>query len=345
MTDSAWKIILLSLGLFASGLAALWILARRELRRGSEESQRRRPWLRQLEDRVLDLLEQPPSWQQIAARLRPLAFSAAVGAVVGTVAWVIWAHGAEWFSAATTPPTPPRPSIHSGLPFESAVKQIEHGLSSMAPALIIMSMLIAGYHAIVGERTRALGVVFASSFLFLATRILGSGADPSELTPPAASAQTPAEGPVDVQTAPAADTAPTSEEALPPDQVAELARQFTGSEPLPASSMPPQATHSDGHSAESSSDTGFGVGDALMAYGAYKLLTGSSSGPAPVPAAAPATRPRPPLTAAPASTHESSPAPAPSSTAVPRSRPASASPTFGVRSRLMSRPTFRSGRR
>lgn len=153
MSD-VYSVILLGAVFLLAGLVLLVFLARAELR---SEGARRKPWHVGVEywvmERLERLLEQPPSW----ARLRPLAGACALGALVGLVFWVLWTHGAEWLSAVNTTPPPPRPSIHSGLPIESVVKQIAHGLSSMAPLLFIMSILIAGYHAIVGERTEASG--------------------------------------------------------------------------------------------------------------------------------------------------------------------------------------------
>lgn len=281
-------IAVVDLGFFVVGLSVLWFFARRALRDEVDDERaprvRSRTVLQGLEYRLERMLLNPPSWAEIARKLRPYLVGVLGVTVGGLVLWGIWTHAGSWFAAAPAARSLPS-SNGPRLPWESDYENVRN-LTSGPIAYFFVTIGLVGAIATfaLGESRRAapfiavaLGAIFmikASAFI----AILGERDESVSAAPwPGRPAQPTAPRSAEIATsadeteaeavAKQIETQPQLEAAAEaPDESS--ASLEAGQTPLETTTHRPVASDRESH---------FGFNDALMMYGAYKLLTHESA--------------------------------------------------------------------
>lgn len=281
------------LGVVVAGLAVLWIGARRALRddadddRAARSRPRSRRIMRVFERRLERLLLQPPRWDQIARRLRPYLVGL-LGCAVGLfVIWGIWTHAGSWFATETLPRPLPA-SNGAGLPWESSFGKMHNALSGPIAVSVGLISLVGGLATFVlGESRRAtafigmgLVVLFisrASAFVTTLGESDRPGRESAWVGQPAAPTEA-ASAEVSSDEDDAEGDAPEEQDGTVPQLEAasvEVADELNESHE--SDQAPVGATTTVHRHVSSDRQSHFGFGDALMMYGAYKLLTHESS--------------------------------------------------------------------
>lgn len=269
--------------------------------------------MRVIEYRLEQLIIHPPRWEEVWPRVRPYLLGVGGLAVAGFAIWSF----VNWLGT----PSPPPPSSAGGLPYEAIADRITRSVASFQPFIIVLGMIIAATSILSGEGRRAylgLAMVFSGTLMGFGSRLFddlsvsessrslvatqASTAEKASQAAPSAEAAS-----IDDATeAPHFESTPSS--ALSSGSGASFVREEPG----------PTTPATGAHAANHEDDSHFGVGDALMMYGAYRLLTSENrqhsptvvhaptserAQPAPVVAPPPAARSQPP-----ASPHVSAPA-------------------------------------
>ncbi len=281
-------IVVIDLSFFVAGLSILWYFARRVFRdeAGAERGSSRlrgRTVMRALEDRLERLLLQPPSWNQVARKLRPYGLGM-LGVALGSVAvWALWTHAGSWFSDPPTPRALP-PTIGAGLPFENAFSALWRAVTGPLLTLFgVLGILGAGVSILTGDGRRAplfgamaLAPLFMSGF---GNALFGGSDQPTSATVAPAQRVGSAEVvyPDDsMGTGTEEGTVEAPADAYEsPAQLEAAARTASSDEPLESQELEqaPAALPVIHRHVSSHESSRFGIGDALMMYGAYKVLT------------------------------------------------------------------------
>lgn len=281
------------LGVFVAGLAVLWIGARRALRddaddeRAARSRPRSRSIMRVIECRLELLLLQPPSLNHIARKLRPYLVGVLGVTVGGLVIWGIWTHAGSWFAAAPAPRTLPTDD-GSGMPWESAIAELHKALSGpIAFTIGLIGLVGAGAMVVLGEPRRTgpfLGLALAALFMSRVSAFGASFAESDQSLRAPARVEQPTE-PTEASSAEISTSADEVEVDAPVEQGGsetpleaaslEVAGELT--ESLESDQTPVGATTTVHRHVSTDRQSHFGFGDALMMYGAYKLLTHESA--------------------------------------------------------------------
>lgn len=216
----------------------LW-LARRELT-GHEAPPGLAGLLRALAARVERLIDQPPTWRAVWThpKVRVVATGLPVSAVVAVSGWVLWSHAGTWFASA---PPPPLHHTSSGLPYEAAFDHLLSALVAAFRVLSLLSLFAGALCAAYGEGRRGMAVLVAGVALCGASIMISAVSSLADRT-----------------------------DALEVSQVESESTEPARVPPATATSAAPSGSveHQDSH---------IGVGDALMLYGAYRLLNSDHS--------------------------------------------------------------------
>ena len=311
------------LGVFVAGLAVLWIGARRALHddERAARSRRSRSIMRVIEYRLELLLLQPPNLNHIARKLRPYLVCVLGVAVGGLVIWGIWTRAGSWFAAAPAPRTLPTGN-GSGMPWESAIAELYKALSGpIAFTIGLIGLVGAGAMVVLGVPRRSapfLGLALAALFM---SRVSAFGASFAESDRPGRESAWvgPPAAPTEAASAEVSSGEEDAEGDAPGEQdgsgaqleaaSVEVADELNESHEF--DQTPVEATTTGRRHVSNEGQSHF-VGDALMMYGAYKLLThessaGSAAGAAPQHIAPPS-----------AATHTQVPAPRHGGSATPQ---------------------------
>lgn len=297
-------IAVVDVGFFVAGLSVLWFFARRALRDDVDDERspraRSRTMMQVLEYRIERLLLRPPSWADIARRLRPYLVGVLGVTVGGLVLWGIWTHAGSWFAEA---PAPPRPSSNgSGLPWESAFDKMHNALSGPIAYFFVAIGLAGGIVTLaLGESRRAapfIAVVLGAFFMIKASDFVAILGEPSQ-SESASSWTGRADQPATLDSTELATSADETEteavaeqmEPMPQLEAAEAGEFPDESNELHGAGQTPLETTTTHRHVTSERQSHFGFSDALMMYGAYKLLTHESEQRAPVGAAPQHTAP------------------------------------------------------
>lgn len=278
-TPSWLWIAVMYLVISAAGFSVLWIFGRRAFRKDEERARPNRPRrsiMRVLEHRLEQLLLNPPQWGQLARRAVPYVLGF-LGVVLGGFAvWALWSNAESWLSAPKVVRYS-EPAVT--YPFESVIEQLTN--SALPATLDVIATFAAATCAMFGDGRRALLTVVPLLAVSGALRVLSAFDTPRALSAPQS------------QQSLSAKAATEDEESAAAKATVVDASESTGSqteyptEPEPAamSSTPNDANRlvmkedsTDSppptqHRASRPEDSHFGVDDALMIYGAYKLLT------------------------------------------------------------------------
>lgn len=287
-TMSSWFwLAFVDLGFFVAGLSVLWFFARRALRDQVDDERAlralSRTMMQVLEYRLERLLLNPPSWASIARKVRPYLVGVLGVTVGGLILWGIWTLAGNWFAEAPAPRQLPS-SNGPGLPWESAFDEVHNAISGPIAVSVGLIGLVGGLSAVVlGAPRRASPFIAVALAVLLMSRASAFVTALYERDPSVSSAQRvgqPAQptAPNSAELATRADEAEEEAveeqgESMPQLEAAsavEVSDESTAS--LEAGEMPLEttATH---HQVSSDKQSHFGFGDALMMYGAYKLLT------------------------------------------------------------------------
>jgi type IV secretory pathway VirB2 component (pilin) len=279
------------LSVFVAGLSTVWFFARRALRDEASGERvprrRRRTMMRVIEYRLELLLLQPPSLNHIARKLRPYLVGVLGVTVGGLVIWGIWTHAGSWFAAAPAPRTLPTDN-GSGMPWNSAIAELHEALSGpIAFTIGSIGLVGAGAMGVLGEPRRSAPFLGLAMAALLMSRLSAFGASFAESDQ---SLRSPArvEQPTEPTEASSAEISTSADEvegdapveqggSVPPLEAAsvEVAGELT--ESLESDQTPVGATTTVHRHVSTDRQSHFGFGDALMMYGAYKLLTHESS--------------------------------------------------------------------